>query len=159
MFKKKKKKRLNINYFRNIPFTNPPHAQSRGKFLGLAVRLHVHDFNKPCLQARLTAYVTPAESIAWVKAVSRLATDNKKKKRNDINEILLLKREIYHDKEQVQKQFHLVLLNNSNDDLEIDVDILQYLYLHLFKINNYLVILINQNKDSTLDNNRHMISM
>ncbi len=81
---KQKKKRLNINYFRNIPFTDPPHAQSRGKFLGLAVRLHVHDFNKPCLQARLTAYVTPAESIAWVKAVSRLATDNKKKKKGMI---------------------------------------------------------------------------
>ena len=44
--------------------TYPPQAQSRGKFLGRDARLHVHDLSKPCLQARLTANVTPAESIA-----------------------------------------------------------------------------------------------
>ena len=42
----------------------PPHVQSRGKFFGRGARLQPHDFNKPCLQARLTAKVTPAESIA-----------------------------------------------------------------------------------------------
>ncbi len=71
-----RKIRTNRNDVWDILFTYPPHVQSRGKFFGLPARLQVHDFNKPCLQARLTAYVTPAESIAWVKAVSRFAIND-----------------------------------------------------------------------------------
>lgn len=38
---------------------------------------------------------------------------------------------IYRDKEQVRKHFHLGQWNNSNVDLEIDVDILRYLCVRL----------------------------
>ena len=43
---------------------------------------------------------------------------------------------IYRDREQVRKRFHHEIANNSNDDLEIDSDILQYLYWRLENQNN-----------------------